>query len=103
MRLGRSGWAPAIEEDRMISRVRIDAYGTEPAELHAELLAMATACDNLTGRPSCAYGEQVIERNLTEEDGTSFAWKGRITIHPDVGTEPFVPGEIAAASRPNAD
>lgn len=75
----------------LIARIRIDAYGSTAGETELMLLNFATECDKATGRPTCAYGEQVIERNMDEPYGSTFAFKGRLILHPDLGMEPFVP------------
>lgn len=74
-----------------ITRVRFDAYGPHAADVSDRLIGFATQVDGLLGVIECSYGECVIERNLGEEDGTPYAWKGRLTIHPSIGREPFVP------------
>lgn len=69
----------------LISRVRLDAFGRSAAEVEATLLDYATRSDMAAERQSCAYGECVIERNLLEEWGDSYSWKGRFVLHPDIG------------------
>lgn len=77
------------EEDLVgvVARVRIDVFGSSASEVEATLLAYGKRCDAAANRPSCAYGECVIERNLAEEWGNHFSWRGRLILHPDVGTE----------------
>lgn len=74
--------------DGVIARVRIDAYGTSAAEIEATLLEYATRCDMATERPSVSYGQCVIERNLEEQWGADYSWKGRLVLHPDIGMLP---------------
>lgn len=74
-----------------ITRVRFDAYGPSAAQVSDTLVGFASQVDGLLAVPECSYGECVIERNLTEADGEDYSWKGRLTIHPCIGREPFVP------------
>lgn len=74
-----------------VARVKIDVYGESAMEVHATLMEYAPRCDSATQVPECAYGQTVIERNLEVADGELYSWRGRITLHPTLGREPFVP------------
>jgi hypothetical protein len=69
----------------LVSRVRVDAFGRSASEVESTLLEYGKRCDMAAVRPSCSYGECVIERNLNEEWGAEYSWKGRLVIHPDIG------------------
>lgn len=69
----------------LVSRVRVDVFGRSASEVESTLLEYAKRCDMAAVRPSCSYDECVIERNLLEEWGAEYSWKGRLTIHPDIG------------------
>jgi hypothetical protein len=90
---------PLGKGDRMISRIRIDAYGRTASDVEAQLLDFATACDEKVGASSCAYGEMVIERQLEEPYGSDFAFKGRQLLHPSIGESPFVPAKFVIDER----
>ena len=79
-----------------VARVRIDAYGESAAEVEATLLEMAKRCDAATQASECSYGECVIERNLEEQWGATYSWRGRILLHSTIGTAPGA--ERAAAA-----
>lgn len=83
----------------MISRIRIDAYGSTASNVEEQLLDFAVKCDQATGATECSYGEMVIERQLTEEYGTAFAFKGRQTLHPSIGAAPFIPETVLESSQ----
>ena len=72
----------------LIARVRIDAVGKSAAEIEATLLEYASRCDGAMEVNECSYGECVIERNLEEQWGDSYSWRGRITLHPSIGSIP---------------
>jgi len=74
-----------------IARVKIDVYGASAMEVHATLMEYAPRCDSAAETSECSYGQTVIERNLEVADGELYSWKGRITLHPSLGREPFVP------------
>lgn len=79
-----------------VARVQIDVYGESASEVEATLLEYATRCDAATERQSVSYGRCVIERNLEEDWGDSYSWRGRLVLHPDIGTIPS--SERAAAA-----
>lgn len=81
----------------MISRVRFEAYGPTAAEVEKQLLEFASVCDSAISVESVAYGEMVIERQLTEAYGSEYAFKGRQTLHPSIGVAPFVPAAVLTA------
>lgn len=75
-------------EDRLpgcVSRVRIDVFGRTAAEVESTLLQFGGRCDSASEAHGCAYGECVIERNLQEEWGDYYSWKGRLVLHPNIG------------------
>lgn len=84
-----------------ISRVRFEAYGTSAEDVAATLHEYAQRCDAASGASECSQGTTVIERNLEEEEGTAWAWQGRLTLHPSLGGKFFrrdaVPTMVMAA------
>lgn len=71
-----------------IARVQIDAYGESAAEVESTLLEYGTRCDAASQAPEVGYGRCVIERNLEEEWGKTYSWRGRLVLHPTIGTLP---------------
>lgn len=69
-----------------VARVKIDVFGESAAEVEATLLAYGARCDAALQALSCSYGETVIERNLEERWGATYSWRGRMTLHPEIGT-----------------
>ena len=69
-----------------VARIRVDVYGESAHEVEQTLLAFAERCDAASQASEVSYGECVIERNLQEEWGATYSWKGRITLHPTIGT-----------------
>lgn len=66
----------------MISRVRLDAYGSCAGAVEKSLVNAADSLDcNLFSQPA-GRGQQVIERVLEEPDGSKFAFRGRLLLHP---------------------
>lgn len=82
--------------DGAVARVRIDAYGKSASEIEATLLQFAERCDAASQANGCSYGECVIERNLEEQWGESYSWRGRLVLHPNIGMMPS--SERAAAA-----
>lgn len=84
-----------------ISRVRFEAYGSSAEDVAATLHEYAQRCDAASGASECSQGTTVIERNLEEEEGTAWAWQGRLTQHPSLGGKFFrrdaVPTMVIAA------
>jgi hypothetical protein len=72
----------------IVARVQIDTYGTSASEVESTLLSYGSRCDAATERRSVSYGRCVIERNLEEEWGDNYSWKGRLVLHPDIGMMP---------------
>lgn len=83
-----------------IARVRIDAYGESASEVEATLLEYASRCDAAMQASECAYGECVIERNLEEQWGETYSWRGRLILHPTIGS---IPSSERAANAVSAD
>lgn len=79
-----------------IARVQIDSYGETAGEVEATLLNYAGRCDAASQASEVAYGRCVIERNLEEEWGATYSWRGRLVLHPTIGTIPS--SERAAAA-----
>lgn len=69
-----------------VGRVRIDAFGESASEVEATLLEYAGRCDAATQASEVTYGECVIERNLEEQYGAPYSWRGRMILHPTIGT-----------------
>lgn len=82
-----------------IARVRIDAYGESAGEVEATLLEYASRCDAASQASEVAYGECVIERNLDEEWGKTYSWRGRLILHPTIGSIPSTERAVAALER----
>lgn len=83
----------------MISRIRLDAYGTTADEVERTLYPHADEIEKLLG-VSVARGACVIERNLNEPEESVFAFQGRLVLHPELGlvTEGLpdgLPAEVA--------
>lgn len=79
-----------------IARVQIDAFGESAAEVESTLLEYATRCDAAAQASETNYGRCVIERNLEEEWGATYSWRGRLTLTPTIGT--IASSERAAAT-----
>lgn len=71
----------------MISRVRLEAYGTTADEVERTLYPHADQIEELLN-VQCSFGECVIERQLEEPDDCVYAFKGRLVIHPDTSENP---------------
>lgn len=75
-----------------VSRIRFDVYGASASEVSDGL---HNAANSVPQQNSCAgfpsYGETVIERCLETPDGENYSWKGRLSVCPEIGCEPFVP------------
>jgi hypothetical protein len=93
--------------DRMISRIRLDAYGGTAGQCEQALLAAASSIDNALWpeQSGPAYGAQVIERNLVEPMGSKFAFQGRLVLHPDLGSyeEDLGPARIGSHRTEDAE
>lgn len=76
---------PLGKGDRMISRIRMDAYGNSPGDVSNTLYPHADEIEKLLGVP-VSRGEFVVERCLEEPDDSVFAFKGRLILHPDIST-----------------
>ena len=75
-----------------ITRIRFDAFGNSAGDISDGLLGAAENVGSLAGvAGEASYGETVIERCLAEEDGSDYSWKGRLSVYPAIGCEPFVP------------
>lgn len=74
-----------------VARVRIDAYGPSAGDVEWRLLDAASKIDSAIQSFETEYGQCVVERNLEEEWGAAYSWRGRLTIKPCLGREPFVP------------
>lgn len=71
-----------------VARVQIDVYGESAAEVEATLLAYAERAGAGLQASACPYGRCVIERNLEEEWGATYSWRGRLTLNPTIGMIP---------------
>lgn len=71
-----------------VARVQIDAYGESASEVEATLLAYAERAGAGLQSAECSYGRCVIERNLEEEWGATYSWRGRLVLHPTIGSLP---------------
>jgi hypothetical protein len=71
----------AERRDRMISRIRIDAYGKTPNEVADTLYPHADEIEKVLG-VGVSRGECVIEAQLAEPQDSDFAFKGRLNLHP---------------------
>lgn len=71
----------------MISRIRLDAYGKSPEDVANTLYPHADLIEGpaVLGVP-VSRGECVIERQLGEPEGSAFAFRGRLVLHPDIST-----------------
>lgn len=65
-----------------VARVQIDVYGESAAEVESTLLEFGTRCDAASQASEVEYGRCVIERNLEEEWGKTYSWRGRLTLNP---------------------
>jgi hypothetical protein len=79
-----------------IARVQIDVYGESASEVESTLLEYAERCDAASQASEVAYGRCVIERNLEEEWGATYSWRGRLVLHPTIGT---IPSSARAAAH----
>lgn len=70
----------------MVTRVRIDADGATATEVEAVLRAVAEALEERYTWLA-PLGEQVIERQLAEPEGATTAFRGRLTLHPNVASD----------------
>lgn len=70
----------------MISRIRIEAFGHTAAEVENWLTALASRVNFDFGLQS-SFGEQVIQRNVGEPEGTRLAFNGRLILHPNVAED----------------
>lgn len=71
-----------------VARVQIDAFGESAAEVESTLLNFGGRCDAAAQAAEVSYGRCVIERNLEEQWGATYSWRGRLTLHPTIGTIP---------------
>lgn len=79
-----------------IARVQIDVYGESASEVESTLLEYAARCDAASQATEVTYGRCVIERNLEEEWGATYSWRGRLVLHPTIGT---IPSSARAAAH----
>lgn len=70
-----------------VARVQIDAYGESAAEVESTLLTYSERAGAALQASECSYGRCVIERNLEEQWGDTFSWRGRLVLHPTIGVE----------------
>jgi hypothetical protein len=80
-----------------VARVRVDAFGESAAEVEVTLLAYGGRCDAASQASECQYGECVIERNLEEQWGATYSWRGRLILTPSIGSVPAA-GRAAATA-----
>lgn len=83
----------------MISRIRLDAYGTSPGDVSDTLYPHADEIEKLIGR-DISRGEFVVERNLEEPEDSFYAFKGRLTLHVDIA--PYIVGDPLGPPPPPA-
>ncbi len=67
----------------MVFRVRVEAYGYSAADCENSLRKAADAMDVHLGLEA-TRGEQVIEKDSGEPEGSLFHFKGRLILHPNV-------------------
>lgn len=67
----------------MIFRVRVEAYGYSAADCENSLRKAADAMDVHLGLEA-SRGQQVIEKDAAEPEGSLFHFKGRLILHPNV-------------------
>jgi hypothetical protein len=79
----------------MISRIRIEAFGTTPNEVADTLHPHADLIEQMLGI-SVGRGEEVIERDTNEPFGSRFAYKGRLNLHPDISENPIPLADLKA-------
>lgn len=70
----------------MISRVRLDGYGTSADYCSRVLNDHADLIEQMLG-VSVSRGEEVIEKQLTEPVNSDFSYKGRLILYPDIMTK----------------
>lgn len=70
----------------MIFRVRVEAYGYSAADCENSLRKAADAMDVHLGLEA-SRGEQVIEKDAGEPEGSLFHFKGRLILHPNVARD----------------
>lgn len=83
----------------LVARVRIDVFGKSASEIEATLLEYASRCDSASERGEVTYGQCVIERNLDEQWGESYSWKGRLVLEPNNGVLPVSRRAAAAIAE----
>jgi hypothetical protein len=90
---------PLGKGDRMISRVRLEAYGRNAAAVEESLTNAADSLDDNLFASKSGRGEQVIERSQEEPDGSVFAFRGRLILHPalPLADEDYVAGHSRAS------
>lgn len=83
----------------MITRIRIDAQGATAAEVESHLHWMAAQIAEALGEvagtpdpqtkrePTISCGEQLIERQVREQQGSFCAHTGRLIVHPNVADD----------------
>jgi hypothetical protein len=77
----------------MISRIRIEAFGQTAEAVERTLYPHADLIEEMLGI-SVARGECVLERSTEEPEGSRWAWKGRLQLHPDVSDNPTPLAEL---------
>lgn len=66
--------------ERMLSRIRLDAFGLTPAAVTETLYPHADYIQELLGK-EISRGEFVVSRNLAEPADSDFAFSGRLVLH----------------------
>ena len=70
----------------MITRIRVEADGASAREVEEHLHAVANYLEPLLGG-SMARGDQHIQQENGEPNGSRFAFQGRMTLHPDTSSD----------------
>ena len=70
----------------MITRIRVEADGASAREVEEHLHAVANYLEPMLGG-SMSRGDQHIQQENGEPNGTRFAFQGRLTLHPDTSSD----------------
>jgi hypothetical protein len=67
-----------------VTRLRIEASGQSVGAVSEALHRAADRLVGVNGFDDISRGQEVYERDLTEPDGSIFAYKGRLLVHPAI-------------------
>jgi hypothetical protein len=69
----------------VVHRIRIEAYGQNVGDLSIALHRAADRMVGVNGNEFMSRGQEVYERSLKEAGDSSFAYSGRLILHPALG------------------